>query len=71
MTAADIQAAACRDPAAVENRNVGGAAADVQIDHSRTVVAGILLRAAALPGEHCFEVGACGGNHKVGGQFPL
>jgi len=62
QVAADVEAGGVDDAAGLEHRVVGGAAADVDVEHAAGVGARMFGRARALAGDHRFQVRAGGGD---------
>lgn len=68
QAAADIEAALAYDISAVKKHDIGGAAADIQIDHGAVMVHAVLKRAAPLAGNDRFQIRSRRGDHKLAGK---
>ena len=65
--AADGKGGDAREHAVVDQRELGGAAADIHMEHAGAALLGQLHRAGAMGGERAFELVAGGGADELAG----
>ena len=66
---ADVQAAFAHGLAAREQRHVGGAAADIQVEHPPALFLGELRGTGAASGQDALQRGAGRGDHELARQL--